>query len=101
MQPQCVLLDVTLELDLKAAARSDSIADAVDYESFARGVIALAEEGERHLIERLAEDVAAYALAEETVAAVIVRVRKPSALQHLEIEHAAVRIRRARSLETP
>lgn len=97
MLPQPVFLDVTLGLDLSAAAESDDIADAVDYEAFARGAMEVANEGERQLIERLAVDVAQFALTEFPVERVTVRVRKPQALQHLGIEHAAVTITRQRA----
>lgn len=73
-------LDVSLHVDLSAAGRSDELADTVDYSALARGIVELAEASAFHLIERLAEEIAAFCLAEARVRRVEVRVDKPHAL---------------------
>jgi dihydroneopterin aldolase len=67
--------DVTLELDLSRAGRTDSLADTVDYGDVADAVVAVARD-ERHLVEHLAEDIAAAILAAHPVAAVEVALTK-------------------------
>jgi dihydroneopterin aldolase len=67
--------DVTLRLDLGPAGRSDDLADTVDYGGVADTVVAAAQ-GERHLVERLAEDIADAVLAVHAVEGVEVRLTK-------------------------
>jgi dihydroneopterin aldolase len=67
--------DLTLELDLGRAGRTDALADTVDYGAVADTVLRAAE-GERHLVEHLAEDIAAAVLAAHPVAAVEVALTK-------------------------
>lgn len=67
--------DVTLVLDLSAGGRSDDLADTVDYGQVAATVTETAR-GERHLVERLAEDIAAAVLAAYPVDAVRVALTK-------------------------
>lgn len=56
--PQKILIDIALRLDLRKAGRTDDVKDTVDYAALERGVRALAETGEVHLLEHLAEAVA-------------------------------------------
>lgn len=67
--------DVTLELDLAPAGRSDRLEDTVDYGVVAERVVAAAK-GERHLVEHLAEDIAAAILEAHPVDAVEVALTK-------------------------
>jgi dihydroneopterin aldolase/2-amino-4-hydroxy-6-hydroxymethyldihydropteridine diphosphokinase len=77
---QEILIDVTLHLDLAAAGRSDHIDDTVDYSNLARGIVEVAEASSFRLIERLAEAIAGFCLANPRVERVEVRVDKPHAL---------------------
>ena len=77
---QEVLVSLEIEGDLGAAARSDALGDAVDYEEVARAVGTLAAESSFHLAEALASAVADLVLGRPRVAAVTVTVAKPSAL---------------------
>lgn len=77
---QELLLDVALHLDLRAAGRSDELADTVDYSALARGIVELAEASSFRLIERLAGEIAAFCLNDARVQRVEVRVDKPHAL---------------------
>ena len=52
---QTVTLDLTLSLDLKAAALSDDLKDSVDYGAVEAAVRAAVEKGEFKLLERLAD----------------------------------------------
>ncbi len=78
---QRVRLDIELDYDFAAAAASDAIADAVDYDGVAASVTRLLQTAGFQLIETMAERAAALLLAEVPVAtAVRVEVRKPAAV---------------------
>ena len=92
-QPQRVLASIVLEPTRSFAELQDRLAQTVDYDAVAQAVKALAKEGERTLIETLAEEIAALVLRRFAVAAVEVELRKfflPDA------EFTGVRIRRER-----
>jgi dihydroneopterin aldolase len=87
--------DVTLVLDLGPAGRSDALKDTVDYGPVAETVVATAA-GERHLVEHLAEDIAAAVLATYPVAEVEVALTKTHPPVAAIGGGVTVRIRRAR-----
>ena len=78
---QDVIVNIELEVDTRAAGRSDDIADAVNYSSAAKAVQALVEGSSYQLIERLAAEIARVCLQDERVAAAKVRVDKPRAIR--------------------
>ena len=78
---QDVLLNITLEADLRAAGRSDDIADAVNYRTVTKEVIAHVEASSHFLVEKLAAEVARICLRHDGVNRVTVRVEKPGALR--------------------
>lgn len=78
---QDVVLNLTLTVDTRAAARSDDIADAVNYRTLTKRVIDFVETSQFLLVERLAEAVARLCLEEEGVEAVEVTLDKPGALR--------------------
>lgn len=78
---QSVLLDLEIDYDFAAAAASDAIPDAVDYDQVVRLVTDLIEDRRFQLIEAMAEAVAALLL--ETmpvIEAVRLEIRKPAAV---------------------
>jgi len=75
-QPQKVLVDVTLTLDLSRAAATKDLRDTVDYREAKRLVSQFVSGGEFVLLESLAEGVAALALDRFEVDRAVVRVRK-------------------------
>jgi 7,8-dihydroneopterin aldolase/epimerase/oxygenase len=95
-QPQEFRVDLEIEADLAAAARSDRLADTVDYTQ-ARAAAQDVIEGEpRALLESLAGAIAQRVLALPGVETVSVRVAKrPASMQ--PIDAAAVRIKRTRA----
>ncbi len=94
---QVFILDIRLELDLRAAGASDRLADTVDYGALAVAIHDLVA-GERwDLIERVAERVAGLALDDPRVEAAEVTVRKPEAPIPLDLDEASVTIRRERT----
>lgn len=80
--PRKVELCLSLECDTRAAAKSDKLADALNYELIEAEAIAAAKEGRFHLIEALAGRVAEVCLKYPQVRAVRVVVDKPGALPH-------------------
>jgi D-erythro-7,8-dihydroneopterin triphosphate epimerase len=79
---QDVLVNVTIWADTRRAAASDDIADAVNYRTIAKAMIAAIESSQPCLVERLAADLAAICFAQDArVQAVEVSVEKPGALR--------------------
>ena len=95
-QPQRILFEIELRLDLAAAGRSDNFNATVDYVEVADLVIQSAQEQPRALIETLAEDVALELLAGFPIDSVRVKVFKPGALASRGAPYAAVEIERRR-----
>ncbi|MBK6941889.1 MAG: 2-amino-4-hydroxy-6-hydroxymethyldihydropteridine diphosphokinase [Planctomycetes bacterium] len=78
-KPQEVVVDVTMHVDLMAAAVSDSIDDALDYGAVIRDIQGELEPLERKTVERLALDIARIVLRRKRCARVDVRITKPTA----------------------
>ena len=78
--PREIVVNVTLFADTRPAAKSDDIADCVDYSALAKKIRAHAERAARMTVEALANDLANLCLEEQKVKRVIVRVDKPGAV---------------------
>ncbi len=92
---QDVVVNVTMDVDTRPAARSDDIADAVNYRTVAKAIIAHVEQGSPMLVERLATEIATICLdSDSRITAVEVEVEKPGALRFAE--SVGVRIHRRR-----
>lgn len=78
---QDVLINIALETDTRAAGRSDNIDDAVNYRTVAKQVIALAEDSQFLLVERMADEVARLCLSDPRVTRVQVGIEKPGAVR--------------------
>ena len=72
-----VKISVELFLDLDEAGRSDDLNKTVDYGNLVRRIIEFAEGTSYHLIEALAEGVAAFCLEDPKVRRVDLQVVKP------------------------
>lgn len=94
---QDFVVDVHLELDLGAAARSDEVADTVHYGVLAEQLASVVAGETVDLIETLAERLAVVCLSDDRVDAVAVTVHKPGAPIPLAFTDVAVTIRRTRS----
>ena len=93
-RPQPVVLGLELTADCSAAARSDELDDAVDYEAIATAVVAHVGECRFRLVERLAGSVADLVLEMfPRVSALTVTVEKPGAIPGATV---AVELRRSR-----
>lgn len=78
---QTVSIDLEMATDIRKAAASDDIKDALDYKSVAKRIIAFVSESEFLLVETLAEKVAGIVLAEFNVPWLRLRLSKPGAVR--------------------
>lgn len=78
---QDILLNLVLTVDTRPAARTDDIADAVNYRTLTKEIIDHVENSSCLLVERLANEVAQLCLRDDRIEAVEVSVEKPGALR--------------------
>ena len=94
---QVIEVDVEMSLDLRAAGAADDLEKTVDYGAAFERCRAVVESREFHLLEGIAEAVAADLLSTfSQVDSVNVRVRKPGVPIDGVLEYAGVEIVRAR-----
>ena len=79
-QPQPLLFDLTMGWEQRAAAASDDIQLALDYDALSKAVVRCVEARPRQLIETVAQEVADLILGEFGVSEVTVTVYKPQAV---------------------
>lgn len=83
VNPQEILVNATLWVDTRPAAASDDIADAINYRTITKAMIAHIEAGTPMLVERLVAELAEICLeTDPRVQSVEVTVEKPGALRH-------------------
>lgn len=80
--PQKVVVDLELPVDCVRAAAQDSVQDTTDYKAIAKRVLAFVAASEFHLVETLAQQLAALLLGEFGLAWVRVTINKPGAIRH-------------------
>ena len=90
-------VDLVVGLDMRPAARSDDVADTVDYGSLASDVVAIITGEPLNLIEALAERIADAVLRHPLVQVVTVTVHKPSAPIPTEFGDVTVTLTRERA----
>ncbi len=78
---QTVSLDLDMATDIRRAANSDHIDDALNYKAIGKRIIAYVQDSEFQLVETLAERVAEIVLEEFSVPWLKLRVGKPGALR--------------------
>jgi dihydroneopterin aldolase/2-amino-4-hydroxy-6-hydroxymethyldihydropteridine diphosphokinase len=93
---QDFVVDVILEVDLRRAGRSDRLAHTVNYAEVAADIVALITGPSLDLIETLADQIAAAALARPLVQAVEVTVHKPQAPVGVSFDDVRVLVERRR-----
>jgi len=79
-QPQDILINIVVDVDLQPAGESDDIMAGIDYVVLTRKVVAHAETAQRLTVEALANDIALICLDEPGAESVKVRVEKPGAV---------------------
>ncbi|MCB9008139.1 MAG: dihydroneopterin aldolase [Ardenticatenaceae bacterium] len=84
VKQQDILINMVIWADIRQAAASDAIEDAVDYKSITKRVIQHVEASSDFLVERLVTDLARLVIIEFGVERVRVRVEKPGALRFAE-----------------
>lgn len=93
-QPQTVIINIELILDLKPAAHSDNLTDTVDYDRLTTEVAELVRSSETKLLENLAETIATHVCTLTRVERVSVEVIKESPPIPEDVGPIAVRISR-------
>ena len=78
---QTVVLDIELPVDCRHAARTDEVADTLDYKKVAKRALAFVEASEFKLVETLAHRLALVILDEFGVEWVRITVNKPGAIR--------------------
>ena len=97
---QTVELDIELPVDCERAARSDDVADTLDYKKVAKRVLSFVEASECQLVETLAHRLALVILEEFELPWVRIALNKPGAIRHSR--DVGVLIERSRAdLESP
>jgi FolB domain-containing protein len=84
VKQQDILINMVIWADIRQAAASDAIEDAVDYKSITKRVIQHVEASSDFLVEKLVTDLARLVITEFSVERVRVRVEKPGALRFAE-----------------
>ena len=92
---QDLIFDLRMAYDVGEAGRTDDFSKTLCYATVVERVESILSEP-FHIIEAVAETVAALILDEFPVGQVFVRVAKPGAFPDKSIDHAAVEITRAR-----
>ena len=92
---QDVLINLKFAVNIHPAGKSDEIEDAVNYRTICKKVIAMVEESNYQLVEKLAEQVALCCLEDRRVQTVWVSIEKPGALRFAR--SVGVTIERAQS----
>ncbi|WP_156686347.1 dihydroneopterin aldolase [Mycobacterium sp. Marseille-P9652] len=93
---QDFVVDITVWIDLAAAAASDDLADTYDYGALAQLAADIVAGPPRNLIEGVGAEIADRVMADERVHAVEVTVHKPRAPIPHEFADVAVVVRRSR-----
>ena len=93
---QDFVVDLTVWVDLAAAAASDDLVDTLDYGALAQRAAAIVAGPPRNLIETVAAEIANDVMSDARVHAVEVTVHKPSAPIPLTFGDVAVVARRSR-----
>lgn len=91
---QALSLDLELAADVGAAARTDELADALDYYAVSQRVKSFVEASEFHLVETLAERLAELVLNEFSVSWLRLTIAKPGAIRDCQAVGVSIERRR-------
>jgi 7,8-dihydroneopterin aldolase/epimerase/oxygenase len=79
---QTVVIDLELPVDCAHAARTDAVADTIDYKQVAKRVLAFVSGSEFYLVETLAQRIALVLLEEFAIEWVRLTLSKPGAIRN-------------------
>ncbi|MDQ3815711.1 MAG: dihydroneopterin aldolase [Armatimonadota bacterium] len=96
---QKFIVDVELECDLRAAGESDDLNDTLDYVPIFNAAREVIEGEPAQLLESLAQRIADFALLDEKVRSVWVRIRKPQIALPVTLDYLGVEITRGRAAD--
>lgn len=77
---QSIMLDIEMKFDIKNAAQSDNIKDALDYKAISKCIINFVKNTKFELVETLAEEVCKIIIQEFAVSSVKLKLDKGKAL---------------------
>ncbi len=83
-KPQDVVFNICMEVDDEAAAKTDDVADSVDYKALKQRIIDHVADSSYFLVERLASACLDIIMEEAKVSRATVEVDKPHALRFAE-----------------
>ncbi len=93
--PQTIRVNATFWVDTRAAAESDDIADAANYRTLTKAMIAHIDQGNPFLVERLVQELVDLCFSTEPrIHEIEMTVEKPGALRYAE--SVGITIRRSR-----
>jgi dihydroneopterin aldolase len=95
-QGQDFVVDVTMHVSTRTAARTDDVTDTIHYGEVSERVAAIVGGEPVNLVETLAERIASALLTDERVSVAVVTVHKPSAPIAVPFSDVSVTIRRSR-----
>jgi len=78
---QTVVLDIEMFTDIRKAAQSDSIEDALDYKAVSKRIISFVEESTYFLVEKLSEEIAQILISEFKVPWIRLTLNKKGAIR--------------------
>lgn len=80
-QRQTVRIDLEMYTDIRKAASTDSIEDALNYKSVAKAIIKMVENSQYNLVETMAEEIAKICTEQFQIPRIKLRVSKPGAIR--------------------
>jgi len=75
--PQPFDIEISLDVDLAAARRSDALVDTIDYDSLHKKIVAIVRDRSYDLLERLGQDMLDAILADPRIVRASVQIGKP------------------------
>lgn len=96
-RPQAFEVEITVEFDASSAATTDDLGATIDYATVAEEAVRIVSEESFNLIEALASRIADAALESPRASAAEVEVRKMDPRIAVDLDYAAVVVRRSRS----
>ena len=97
VKPQEIIIDLELFIEPVNSRLNDYIKNTIDYAEVHELIESEVNDSNFGLIETLAETIAAKVLGKFKISKILVRIKKPAALAHKNVEYAAVEIIRTKN----